>query len=435
MPDGQRGKTRRALTQARRPAPVRLSGDPDVARALGRALDLRGAGDEQQREFTHGFHGYPARMHPLTARRALVALRIGPGATVLDPFCGSGTVLVEAVRAGALALGVDASPLAVRIARTKVWAATAARRRELVERARRIAALVVAEGKAARRAGWEPPPPRPLPPGVSRRERDERLRGWFDPHLRREVEALAAAVADEPDEELREVLLTVLSSVLMKVSRRESDTSARQVVRRLGRGMAARLFAARAEELVQGLDALSRVAPPGTPKAAVRLGDARALDEARVAPGSITAIVTSPPYAGTYDYLEQHALRLAFLGLPQGAFAAREIGARRAFAGPAARVRAALAEWDADFGAALAAMANVLVPRGRAVLNVGDSLAGAPPAAVAVHADDVVARLAPAAGLAVRAAASQEREALGGGERSAFATRPKREHLILLEKR
>ena len=34
--------------------------------------------------------------------------------TVLDPFCGTGTVLLEAVLSGRTALGADANPLAER---------------------------------------------------------------------------------------------------------------------------------------------------------------------------------------------------------------------------------------------------------------------------------------------------------------------------------
>src|SRR5262249_48113475 len=105
---------REALTQARRRAPITTWGEG--GEALGRALDV---GDQGITSFTHRFHSYPARLHPHTARRALAALALPPGARVLDPFCGSGTVLVEAVRAGLAASGLDASPLAVLVARAK----------------------------------------------------------------------------------------------------------------------------------------------------------------------------------------------------------------------------------------------------------------------------------------------------------------------------
>jgi SAM-dependent methyltransferase len=400
-----------------------------------RALDVSRVPEDAAREYTHGFHTYAARMHPLTARRALaLALaKKAQHALVVDPFCGSGTVLVEAALCGMQAVGVDANPLCALITRAKLWKAPSSRRRELLSVARRLAARVVEEGKAARRSGYEPPAPRPPPEGVSKAAHQERMRAWFDPHVRRELETLAQGIAAEPDEELRPILLALLSSILIKVSRRASDTSAAQAERHIARGMAARLLAARAEELVVGLTALDRDAGPAYPAPRVRLGDARYLDRSGIASGSVAAVVTSPPYAGTYDYLEQHALRLAFLGLPMDVLAARELGARRYFQGGAAKVKAALAEWERDLGAVLAEVARVLLPSGRAVLLLGDSLAGAPPHGVAVHADDLIRRLAQGAGLWVRACASQRRTALGTAEKAAFAARDKCEHLLLLE--
>ena len=45
---------------------------------------------------THDFYRYPARFSPLFARSA-IELFTEPGDTVLDPFAGSGTSLVEAL--------------------------------------------------------------------------------------------------------------------------------------------------------------------------------------------------------------------------------------------------------------------------------------------------------------------------------------------------
>lgn len=67
---------------------------------------------------THGFHTYPAMMIPQVARR-LIRMYGRAGDTLLDPFCGSGTSVVEARLAGLHAYGVDLNPLAVLLARVK----------------------------------------------------------------------------------------------------------------------------------------------------------------------------------------------------------------------------------------------------------------------------------------------------------------------------
>lgn len=67
---------------------------------------------------THGFHPYPARMIPQLARRILQEFS-REGDIVLDPFCGSGTVLVESRLNGRNSIGVDLNPLAVILAKAK----------------------------------------------------------------------------------------------------------------------------------------------------------------------------------------------------------------------------------------------------------------------------------------------------------------------------
>jgi DNA methylase len=67
---------------------------------------------------THDFYRYPARFSPLFARTA-VELFTRPGDTVLDPFAGGFTSLVEALAAGRNAVGIDISELAVFLGRVK----------------------------------------------------------------------------------------------------------------------------------------------------------------------------------------------------------------------------------------------------------------------------------------------------------------------------
>ncbi len=73
------------------------------------------------KEGTHVIHSYPAMMIPPVARGLIDRLRaLNPDAkTLLDPFCGAGTVLVEAARLGLAAWGNDLNPLALRIARAR----------------------------------------------------------------------------------------------------------------------------------------------------------------------------------------------------------------------------------------------------------------------------------------------------------------------------
>lgn len=70
------------------------------------------------KEFTHCFHAYPAMMIPQIARRLIE--NYGKKSKLLfDPYCGTGTSLVEANIKGINAIGTDINPLARLIALTK----------------------------------------------------------------------------------------------------------------------------------------------------------------------------------------------------------------------------------------------------------------------------------------------------------------------------
>jgi SAM-dependent methyltransferase len=428
VPSSPRNRDRRALTTVAAPGRIDADGDPGAARALADAL-REGRDRDVAESLTHPFHTYPARMHPATAR-ALVDITLGgaaPDALLVDPFCGSGTTLVEARFAGIHAIGCDLSPLAVLIAKAKTWTVAPARRRAVRDLAHRITGEVMAAGKQARRATWDAPPER-KPEGFDPNARNRRVGPWFAPHVRRELEDLATRIerVREGDAEAADILTAALSAILYKVSFRQSDTDPSKVERRIARGAPARLFAERMELLRVGLDDLGR---RRTVQPEVFMIDARKLGE-KVPAGTAAAIVTSPPYAGTYDYAETQRLRFDFLGIRHREMDEGEIGARRSFEARTPDPQAAFGKWRADLADVMDSIATALRKGGLAALVVGDSVA----AGRAMRADDDV-RSALDDRLSLVARAWQERVSLNAVERRAFGERGKREHIILLERR
>lgn len=68
--------------------------------------------------FTHSLHAYPARMVPGIAGE-LIKQYSKVGDLVVDPFCGSGTTLVEGTLAKRKIIGVDLNPFAVFMSKVK----------------------------------------------------------------------------------------------------------------------------------------------------------------------------------------------------------------------------------------------------------------------------------------------------------------------------
>jgi SAM-dependent methyltransferase len=385
--------------------PVELGGEAAQARTLGKLFDVDPG---LARALTHGFHSYAGRMHPTIARGGVAAFS-APGELVVDPFCGSGTVLVEAVAAGRRAVGVDASPLGVAIARARTTLLGAEGRARLEEEA---AAIAEEAGTRARKRQ------RPDLPTWSKGELKR-----FSAHVLFELLGLRELVLETPDDDVGHALRLCLSSLLVKFMKSGPEAPRDGETKRIARGVPSRMLADRARELAHGLAALEARTPAGTPPPRVLLGDARALDA--VKSGEASLVLSSPPYAGTYDYAAIHDVRFLWLDLPRGRFHAAQLGAR-AVAGEGVDARS----WREAQRRWIGEIARVLRKGGHALLVVGDGIVDGR----VEDAPDGVASAAAPLGLEPVARASQGRPIHDARVRAVFGDRPRREHLLLLRK-
>jgi hypothetical protein len=359
------------------------------------------------RALTHGFHSYAGRMHPSTARTAIAELS-KPGQHILDPFCGSGTVLVEAMAAGRVAVGVDASPLAILIAKVRSTLLDEAARERLVLTAQEISEA--AAERARKRI-------RPTIPAWASREKER-----FSPHVALELLGLRELLSETGEDPVGYALRACFSSILVKFMRQAEPPGEGESGQRIGRGVPSHFFAGRVAELASSLAALAQRTPAGTPAPEIRLGDARKL--AHVPERGFALVLSSPPYAGTYDYAEHHDVRFLWLGLPRNDLDRTQVGARSEGLGsPEGR-------WQKDRRRWLGEMGRVVRPGGAVVLVTGDGVVGGRPedAAEAIRLD------APKAGLVLVAGASQSRPPRDRRLSAIFAGHPRREHMILLRR-
>ena len=134
-------------------------------------------------------------------------------------------------------------------------------------------------------------------------------------------------------------------------------------------------------------------------------------------------MVSSPPYAGTYDYAAEHDVRFTWLELPRRTFRDTQIGARAGGLGADPRAwRESQRRWIGE-------IARVLAPGGHAMLVVGDGVVGGE----AEDAPDAVAS-ASHPGPGANRARVASRPVIDNRLQAIFADRPRREHLLLLRK-
>lgn len=386
-------RARRSLAQqAGEDTKVRAEGD--VADLLGNALDIDA--DDDGRTLTHGFHAWPARMHPTTARGLVAASP--EGGLILDPFMGSGTVAVEARVSGRPFAGRDVNPVALEVAwtRTRHW--NADRRERLLRVAREVS-------HAARELREAQPR---VPSHVWEAEGE-----WYDPPALHEVWSLAVSIRDKRgSEEERRVLRACLSSVIVKASKQASDSVPRldRDHRFIPRRRVDGWFLGRANELAEQLKELDREAGSESREPDLGLLDAR-LDPHGLE-RTVQTVITSPPYPGVYDYVAHHQRRYGALGLDTDLAQRYEIGARRAVKQHG--WRDAAKKFQRDMTTVMGVWRKVLIPGGRAYVVIGD---GQHPSGV-IRVLPLVKEAARAAGLDWLGQANQDRQTWSVGGRA-----------------
>jgi SAM-dependent methyltransferase len=382
--------------------------DPALERLLRASLQVD-TSETRVQAHVHGFHSYPARLHPDTARAILDGASAATD-SVLDPFCGSGTVVVEARALGRRAFGSDLNPIAVRLAALKSASVTDDFIEELLRGAQTVAAHALERKE------------RKLGPSERYGAEDRAL---FAAHVLLELDGLRHGIEALPRGEVAETLKLVHSALLTKLSQRLGDSSQKERPKRIAAGFAIRFFGAKAEELARRLREFSALVPSGTPRARVEVADARRL--AFVRDASIRLVVTSPPYPGVYDYYEHHRARLRWMRLPARRFAENELASRRS--ARLARGEERGAGWQRDFAHCLAEIQRVLATGGRAFVVIGDSVFGGR----ALYATEWLPDLAERAGLVPCGHAAQLRAHFHAATGRAFSE-PRREHVFVFEK-
>jgi len=227
----------------------------------------------------------------------------------MDPFCGTGTVLLEAAKRGRTPIGADSNPLARLITRVKLTSISEKRIRKALVRIKRVAKGI---------------PVDKCPDVVN-------IDHWFHPHVKRELIQLSKAIARTRDLRVREFLQVCFSCCVRDVSKADPRLSVPVALRhdqyprehplltkttkrisRLRRINVIKRFVEIAEANARFVSAPFSV--PGKEEPPAVLGDATTLS-LELEKESIQLIITSPPYLGAQKYIRASSLSLGWLGL------------------------------------------------------------------------------------------------------------------------
>lgn len=239
-------------------------------------------------------HPFPARMAPDIAINHLDSVTGESRLVVLDPMCGSGTVLSAAAGKGHVARGFDVDPLAVLMSSVATQAVDT---EEVVAEAERVCARAQASSVSEPR--WEDP------------ETIKFAEYWFAAPQRIQLNRLARQLDRVGDDAVRHALQVALSRIIVTKAPKASlaaDTSHSRPHRVVTESSydVYRGFEKSVNSLKRLLDERSIVG-----QVEVRRGDARALD---LPDASVDLIITSPPYLNAIDYIRGHKMSLIWFG-------------------------------------------------------------------------------------------------------------------------
>jgi SAM-dependent methyltransferase len=280
--------------------------------------------EEATDRLSHQLFRFPAKFHPPVVRQLLSDFS-SEGDLVVDPFCGSGTAMVEAACLGRNGIGMDIDPLAVFLTRAKtrcvsgraLGSATDALRSALQLHRRPDADYerfkfedITIEGMMAAVRDENLPVPA-LP----------RMAHWFRRYVAVDLGRILATIRMvDCSEEVRRVLLLAFAAIIRNSSNADPvPVSGLEVTAHMRRRDAAgrvvnpyALFDRALTNTVVGMTALAEACVlPVAVKAWRR--DARSM--VGVKAGSVDLILTSPPYFSAVDYYRRHLLEMFWLGL------------------------------------------------------------------------------------------------------------------------
>ncbi|MEN3336154.1 MAG: hypothetical protein V7641_5519 [Blastocatellia bacterium] len=256
----------------------------------------------------HGYHRYPAKFIPQLVRRLIESYSTA-NSLVGDPFLGSATTGIEALRTGRAFWGADINPVALLISEAKCNPLDP---QEIKNSWRRLDKQLDSLPQVGRRALTTDEKASIQAINVARASPEERLAYWFPTAHRATLEQLLQVITRLRDPLMRTFFLCAFSNILRGCSIWLSGSTKPQKdltktlsdpldsFRRQVRDMLRRSHLYWAD--LTG----SQISPSAVSSScAIELQDARQL---RLSDGQLDLIVTSPPYATCYQYLELHQL-------------------------------------------------------------------------------------------------------------------------------
>jgi len=291
---------------------------------------------------SHKFHSYPARFIPQIPL-SFVKLFSKERETILDPFCGCGTTLVEALLNNRNSIGIDFNPLGVLISKVK----TTMLSKEDIDFLEKNLSLLKYD--LSIKSDTINDLYRSLPNNKSKRVfSHDAVKDML--HIKELIKNLKR----NENRAVTDLWKVALSSTVLSIVNGKKPLSVKN------------FFINRVNSMILELNNMKRLIPQ-KPKILAIEGDSRNL---LLKNDCVDLIVTSPPYVNALDYHRIHMYNMAWLEMDYQYFKKHEIGCHSHHIGNRFRL---LSEYLGDMLRSLIEMNKVLKNNKLAILIVGNS--------------------------------------------------------------
>jgi DNA modification methylase len=253
---------------------------------------------------TEHIHSYPAKFISEIPRNLIEILDFPEGTAILDPFCGSGTTLVESQKKGIPSIGIDLNPIACLISKVKT--------RGLFNNFEKRLSEVINEARITN------VPIKDIP----------NVNHWFMQEIQVAINQLQHVIISMPSEIEKDFFSLVLSSIIVRISNQESDTRYAAVLKKTTYDSVFDQFSLASKKIFSALD--RRIY--SLTKTTIINDDILKVTKERIEK-PIGLVITSPPYPNAYEYWLYHKYRMYWLGYDPQKVKDSEIGARAHFFG------------------------------------------------------------------------------------------------------
>jgi len=263
---------------------------------------------------THDIHTYRAKFIPQIPA-FLIQHFTQKGDVVLDPFCGCGTTLVEAVRLSRKSIGIDINPLACLISKVKTTPIEHQYLKQETGRFMTNLEKLIGDYRLRKQVETNVP-------SFPNKER------WFHPMTLNELGIIKRKIDVERDSRLQNFYRVCFSSILKNCCSQKEDFSYiadNMLPKKTFYVDVLKTFKNKLQKATQDLVELEKIYRPQY-HAEVVNADARKLQFLEAE--SVDFVVTSPPYPNTTDYVKMFRLSFYWFDWDLSEWKDREIGAR-----------------------------------------------------------------------------------------------------------